>query len=282
MAWAHPVLFRRIETAKERNPALKIVVVDPRRTATADFADLHLAIEPGTDVALFHGLLHVMLWEEWIDADYIAAHTSGFADLKKRVREYTPAEVAGICGIRAEDLVHGGALVRRSERGAFALLPGAQSVVVRNREERGAHQSPSRDGPGRPPGRRAVLADGPAERDGRPRGRRHGDADVGASRPRERAAPRGSGGAVGRRRRARKAGQDGGGNVRRARGRRHQDDLDRVHESRAVDAGPGERARGARPGRSSSYCRRPTPTPRRRRSPTSCCPRRRGARRTAR
>ena len=57
-AWAHPVLFRRIEAAKERNPALKIVVVDPRRTATADFADLHLAIEPGTDVALFHGLLH--------------------------------------------------------------------------------------------------------------------------------------------------------------------------------------------------------------------------------
>ena len=81
-AWAHPILFRRIEAAKARNPALKIVVVDPRRTATADFADLHLAIEPGTDVALFHGLLHVMLWEGWIDADYIAAHTTGFAALK--------------------------------------------------------------------------------------------------------------------------------------------------------------------------------------------------------
>jgi len=104
-AWAHPVLFRRIEAAKERNPALRVVVVDPRRTATADFADLHLAIEPGTDVALFHGLLHVLLWEEWIDASYISAHTSGFADLKRRVREYTPAEVAGICGIRAEDLM---------------------------------------------------------------------------------------------------------------------------------------------------------------------------------
>jgi assimilatory nitrate reductase catalytic subunit len=104
-AWAHPILFRRIEAAKERNPALRVVVVDPRRTATADFADLHLAIEPGTDVALFHGLLHVLLWEEWIDAGYISAHTSGFAELKKRVREYTPAEVAGICGIRAEDLM---------------------------------------------------------------------------------------------------------------------------------------------------------------------------------
>ena len=104
-AWAHPVLFRRIEAAKARNPAMKIVVVDPRRTATADCADLHLAIESGTDVALFHGLMHLLLWEEWIDADYIAAHTSGFADLKNRVREYTPAHVAGICGIRVEDLV---------------------------------------------------------------------------------------------------------------------------------------------------------------------------------
>ena len=104
-AWAHPVLFRRIEVAKERNPALKIVVVDPRRTATADLADLHLAIEPGTDVALFHGILHVMVWEGWIDADYIAAHTLGLPELKQRIREYTPAEVAGTCGIRAEDLV---------------------------------------------------------------------------------------------------------------------------------------------------------------------------------
>jgi len=104
-AWAHPVLFRRIEAAKERNPALKVVVVDPRRTATADFGDLHLAIEPGTDVALFHGLMHILVWEEWIDDAYIGGHTAGFADLKKRVREYTPAEVARICGIRADDLV---------------------------------------------------------------------------------------------------------------------------------------------------------------------------------
>ncbi|MBL8521813.1 MAG: molybdopterin-dependent oxidoreductase, partial [Betaproteobacteria bacterium] len=66
-AWAHPVLFRRIEAAKEKNPALKVIVVDPRRTETAEFADLHLPILPGTDVALFHAMLHAMLWEEWID-----------------------------------------------------------------------------------------------------------------------------------------------------------------------------------------------------------------------
>jgi assimilatory nitrate reductase catalytic subunit len=64
-AWAHPVLFRRIEDAKRANPALKIIVADPRRTDTAGMADLHLPLLPGTDVMLFHGLLHVMLWEGW-------------------------------------------------------------------------------------------------------------------------------------------------------------------------------------------------------------------------
>ena len=81
-AFAHPVLFRRIEDARAANPALRIVVVDPRRTETAEAADLHLQIQPGTDVALFHGLLHLMLWEGWIDAGFVAAHTRGFEALK--------------------------------------------------------------------------------------------------------------------------------------------------------------------------------------------------------
>ena len=66
-AWAHPILYRRIEAARARNPDLKIVVVDPRRTVTAAAADLHLAIEPGTDVALFHGMLHLLLWDDRVD-----------------------------------------------------------------------------------------------------------------------------------------------------------------------------------------------------------------------
>jgi assimilatory nitrate reductase catalytic subunit len=104
-AWTHPVLFRRIEAAKERNPALKVVVIDPRRTATAEIADLHLAIEPGTDVALFHGMMHLLLWESRVDADYIARHTSGLDALKDIVREWTPSRVAQTCGIRQEELV---------------------------------------------------------------------------------------------------------------------------------------------------------------------------------
>jgi len=104
-AWAHPVLYRRIEAAKERNPALKIVVVDPRRTETAEGADLHLAILPGTDVALFNGMLHLLIWEDLVDLEYIAAHTEGFAALKNTVREYTPKSVAETCGIAEADLV---------------------------------------------------------------------------------------------------------------------------------------------------------------------------------
>jgi assimilatory nitrate reductase catalytic subunit len=104
-AFAHPIVFRRIEDAKANNPDMKIVVVDPRRTDTAQFADLHLAILPGTDVALFNGLLHVMLWEGLLDMDYIREHTEGFDALKDTVREYTPKMVADICGINEKDIV---------------------------------------------------------------------------------------------------------------------------------------------------------------------------------
>jgi assimilatory nitrate reductase catalytic subunit len=104
-AYAHPILFRRIEDAKAANPALKIIFCDPRRTDTAEIADLYLPILPGTDVSLFNGLLHIMLWEGWTDAAYIAAHTTGFEALKATVRDYTPELVSQTCGIKKEDLL---------------------------------------------------------------------------------------------------------------------------------------------------------------------------------
>ena len=103
-AYAHPILFRRIEEAKAARPQMKIVFCDPRRTDTAELADLYLPIQPGTDVMLFHGLLHIMLWEGWTQPDYIARHTSGFDALKAVVRECTPELVSQTCGIRKEDL----------------------------------------------------------------------------------------------------------------------------------------------------------------------------------
>ena len=104
-AFAHPILFRRIEDAKRANPALKIIVADPRRTETADAADLFLPLLPGTDVALFNGMLHVMLWDGLVDHAYIARHTNGFDALRQRVREDTPKAVAAVCGLREDDIV---------------------------------------------------------------------------------------------------------------------------------------------------------------------------------
>ncbi len=105
MAWAHPVLFRRLEDARAANPAQKWIVVDPRRTETAAQADLHLQLQPGTDVVLHHALLHLMLWEGLTDAAYVAAHTTGFEALRDRVREFTPAHAAKVCGLKTDDIV---------------------------------------------------------------------------------------------------------------------------------------------------------------------------------
>ncbi len=104
-AFAHPILFRRIEAARAAHPNQKLIVVDPRRTDTAAEADLHLAILPGTDVALYHAMLNVMLWEELIDRTYIANHTEGWQKLRETVREYTPEKAATICGVAAADIV---------------------------------------------------------------------------------------------------------------------------------------------------------------------------------
>ncbi|HCY63591.1 MAG TPA: nitrate reductase [Oxalobacteraceae bacterium] len=114
-AYAHPILYRRLEAARRANPQMKVIVADPRKTDTAREADLFLPILPGTDVALFNGMLHICLWEELIDTVYIEAHTEGFAELRKTVRDYTPAHVAEICGIREQDLVAAARLFGQSK-----------------------------------------------------------------------------------------------------------------------------------------------------------------------
>ncbi|WP_235429805.1 nitrate reductase [Xanthomonas sp. GPE 39] len=105
LAYAHPVLLRRLEEARARDPDVRWIVVDPRRTDTASLADLHLAIQPGTDVALFNGMLHHLIWEDRIDRAFIAAHTAGFAELRQTLRDYTPTMTADLCGVPAADLV---------------------------------------------------------------------------------------------------------------------------------------------------------------------------------
>lgn len=104
-AYAHPIVFRRMEAAKEANPNLKIVVADPRRTDTCSIADLHLPLKPGTDVPLLQAMLNVIVWEGLVDQDYIEQHTQGFDDIAKQVRSMTPRKAADICGLDAADIV---------------------------------------------------------------------------------------------------------------------------------------------------------------------------------
>ncbi len=104
-AYAHPILFRRIEDARRANPAMKLIVADPRRTETADMADLFLPILPGTDVALFHGMLHVLIVDGLIDMAYVSRHTQGFEVLQALVQDFTPEVVASTCGIPMDDLI---------------------------------------------------------------------------------------------------------------------------------------------------------------------------------
>ncbi|GAM60700.1 assimilatory nitrate reductase large subunit [Vibrio ishigakensis] len=80
LAWCHPVLFQRLRAAKQDNPDLKVVVIDPRVTETCSIADEHLAINSGSDVALFNGLLANLTTNGYLDAEYIEANTNGFED----------------------------------------------------------------------------------------------------------------------------------------------------------------------------------------------------------
>ncbi|MBV7538746.1 molybdopterin-dependent oxidoreductase [Duganella sp. sic0402] len=100
-AWCHPILFQRILKAKEARPEMKLVVIDPRRTATCELADLHLPVKAGTDVWLFNGLLSYLSRIGAVDPRFIEQHTNGFeAALDVAHADCAdPAVVAKICRI---------------------------------------------------------------------------------------------------------------------------------------------------------------------------------------
>ncbi|MGP3751015.1 molybdopterin-dependent oxidoreductase [Streptomyces sp. IBSNAI001] len=102
MADCHPILFLRL---MERVKAgAKLIVVDPRRNATADKADLFLQIRPGTDLALLNGVLHLLVENGHTDPEFIAAYTEGWEAMPAFLRDYTPATVAAVTGIPEADI----------------------------------------------------------------------------------------------------------------------------------------------------------------------------------
>ena len=98
-AWAHPVIYQRLVQAKQQNPQMKVVVIDPRRTATCDIADRHLAIAPGTDAGLFVGLLNAIVKRGGCVDDFADAPAA-----REAAQSWGVERVAAFCGLPPEEV----------------------------------------------------------------------------------------------------------------------------------------------------------------------------------
>lgn len=115
MAECHPITYRRVEK-QVRQRGATLVVVDPRRTATARYADLHLPIRPGSDTALFNGMLHLLIRDGRIDQTYIERHTEGWPEVAASVAAWTPEVTARITGLSVEQIERAATLFAQSRR----------------------------------------------------------------------------------------------------------------------------------------------------------------------
>ncbi|WP_104901952.1 molybdopterin oxidoreductase family protein [Nostoc sp. 'Peltigera membranacea cyanobiont' N6] len=115
-AECHPIVFNRLEKYHKKNRKVKMIVVDPRRTPTAEAADLHLAIRPGTDIDLLNGIAHLLMRWNYIDTMFMDDCTSNFPAYAEVIRHYPPEVVANQCGISIEDLETAARYWGKSER----------------------------------------------------------------------------------------------------------------------------------------------------------------------
>ncbi|MGN6638086.1 MAG: molybdopterin-dependent oxidoreductase, partial [Mucilaginibacter sp.] len=103
-AWCHPILWRRVEAHKAANPDTKIIVIDPRVTDSCSVADLHLQIDPGTDITLNHAIGRLLIENGDMDIDFIRNHTEGFEAYSSLVFKQSVKEAAKICGLDERDI----------------------------------------------------------------------------------------------------------------------------------------------------------------------------------
>jgi ferredoxin-nitrate reductase len=140
MASQQTVLWSRILDRLEGPHPPKIIVIDPRKTFTAEKATVHLAPRVGTNVAIMNGLLHLIIQSGNIDHKFISEHTTGFDDLKKVVSKWTPEKTESVTGIPADDLRKAAAILSQSKTLVSTVLQGfyqsmqatAASVQVNN------------------------------------------------------------------------------------------------------------------------------------------------------
>ena len=100
------------------------IVIDPRETESAREAEVHLAIAPGTNLAILNGLAHQLIENDWIDREFVDSHTTGFDSLERTVASYTPARVADICGVPADDIRRAAEILGTAERLLTFVLQG--------------------------------------------------------------------------------------------------------------------------------------------------------------
>ncbi|GLX76869.1 nitrate reductase catalytic subunit [Thalassotalea insulae] len=115
----HPIIYWRLKEALEKRK-FPLIVVDPRVTMLAQFADIHLPITPGTDCVLINAMLHVIINEGLQDQAYIDAHTQGFEEVKALVQDYDPKTAQHICGIDEDKI--------RTVARLYAKAPAAMSI----------------------------------------------------------------------------------------------------------------------------------------------------------
>jgi len=117
----HPVTFKRIKQRKRKAPAeVTVIVVDPRWTETADVADLHLPLRPGSDIALLNAMLHVLWREDLLDRRFVAEHTDGWERVRSVIERYPPERGAALTGLSSEIIVAAALRFGRA-RGAMSL-----------------------------------------------------------------------------------------------------------------------------------------------------------------
>jgi len=125
--------LRSLQQAKDRG--LRLIVVDPRRTETAAWADVHLAVLPGTDAFLLAGLLHVVFAEDLVDHEFCEAHADGVAELRGAVAVATPDRVAAATGVSADDLVRAARYFGLARRGMATTGTGSNMAPYANLAE---------------------------------------------------------------------------------------------------------------------------------------------------
>ncbi len=105
LAWCHPILYQRLAAARQKRGGLpKVVNIDPRRTATSEIADLHLSLAPGSDIALFNGLLHELQKAGRRDRKFVANHTQGVDEALAVAKKWSEEKVAAQTGLPLKDL----------------------------------------------------------------------------------------------------------------------------------------------------------------------------------